>query len=108
MENPTGERVNPQSHSSSQDDTPKADPFADIGKKVESMFLSQRNSGPREDTPNPQAKEDSKEDAQEDAEEDAIDEDEQKVVDEIESLCMNCHDHVCIPQSDGAASCESR
>lgn len=77
MTNPTGDSPNP-------DGAAFDDFFESLGKKAEQLTINGQNGNPESlaatsgtvtDTP---------------------DEDDQKVVDEIESLCMNCHANVSI------------
>ncbi|KAI9721999.1 MAG: hypothetical protein M1812_001958 [Candelaria pacifica] len=97
MDDSASQNVTTQANSSLQSLRAERDPFEDIGKKVESMFLSQRAAGPQKDVsslPTSDDTVDEDEDENEDGNEDENeDEDEQKVVDEIESLCMNCHEN---------------
>ncbi|KAI9703831.1 MAG: nucleolar zinc-finger protein [Candelina mexicana] len=79
MEHSTSESVHPQSESPLNSGTAHMDSFEDIGKKVEKISISQMDFDRREGTPSPPGNND------------AIDEDQQQIVDEIESLCMNCH-----------------
>jgi hypothetical protein len=63
------------------------DYFESLGKKAERLNINDKNEkspGANNDAPTEQAK---------------ADEEEQRVVDEIESLCMNCHENVPCPQS---------
>lgn len=61
--------------------------FESLGKKAEHLTIDERN-GPKEPTTNGTGPLNA---AAEDKEED---DNEPKIVDEIESLCMNCHENV--------------
>lgn len=78
--------------SNSQDPKPDGAAFDDffesLGKKAENLTIDERNGqkGPATNGITPSAEE-------------GGDENEPKVVDEIESLCMNCHENVCFSVS---------
>jgi len=63
--------------------------FESLGKKAENLTINEQN-GAKSATNDTESKAD---------ETTAEDDDEPKVVDEIESLCMNCRENVCTPRS---------
>jgi zinc finger protein len=66
--------------------------FESLGKKTEHLTIDEQN-GKKDPATNSTASLDTAPKEQED------DENEPKIVDEIESLCMNCHENVCVSES---------
>lgn len=81
MEDSSSRGVVPQSSELIQEYAAGRDQFEDIGTKIESLSLSEKTIEGEADNS------------------DTLEESEQKVVDEIESLCMGCHENVCTTHS---------